>query len=326
MSKRTRRTIIVQLQGGLGDQLKRYYAGKYFASKLGAKLILNTSALTSYHKGEQTSLRFLMDHEDFSDEQIDRNDMRLKINGFINSRLALNSRANGLFLRFVDFLFGHISDIRPLSYDTMPFGSTTVSFRCLKIHKVLVLSGYFPSAEYFLSLDPKERELQRFDEKANSLLHSLDPALSEVFRGLIQNSSSFGIAHFRLGDIYTTYTDIGMLSEQYYMAAISLIKSMASNIKVFGLSDDVKRARELYPNVEVEWLEASDLWDADAIALVIMSAAAIVIGNSGLSTFAALLANRNSIKVAPLIEDDKPWRIHRAVFSHKNWFFIETQL
>lgn len=49
--------VYVLVQGGLADQLKRYFAGLLIARKLGADLIIEESNLSDYHLGERTALK-----------------------------------------------------------------------------------------------------------------------------------------------------------------------------------------------------------------------------------------------------------------------------
>ena len=156
-----RRKVIVQLQGGLADQLKRYYLGKYLANKMQALLILNTSALTNYHLGEKTSLSYLLDHEIFSSAPIKRNALRLRVIGLLSSKLSSTRKLKKFVLKIVDLFFGHLSDVDSLSYETLPFSALIRMTKLFRLRYTVIISGYFPSAEYFLSLEQSERKIEK---------------------------------------------------------------------------------------------------------------------------------------------------------------------
>jgi hypothetical protein len=321
-----RRKVIVQLQGGLADQLKRYYLGKYLANKMQALLILNTSALTNYHLGEKTSLSYLLDHEIFSSAPIKRNALRLRVIGLLSSKLSSTRKLKKFVLKIVDLFFGHLSDVDSLSYETLPFSALIRMTKLFRLRYTVIISGYFPSAEYFLSLEQSERKIENLEEKINLALLTLAPPPPREVLHKLSALYTFGMVHIRLGDTYTTYTSSGILREEYYLAALKVAEKHLGHVVFFGISDDIGRAKQLYPNISVIWIDESEYWEGHQVLLLLASSKAIVIGNSGLSSFAGLLAPPTTIKVAPLIDDLQNWRFNLVPKLKEEWFWVETEL
>lgn len=306
-----KREVVVLLQGGLADQIKKVCFGLLLSRKQNRTLILNTSNLTNNHLGERSALKNLMKHSQivFEDQPISLLETRSGLRG--KARILKFGIAFKIASLILDIYFGFLTD---LSYFGRPWAtkSPRATFFFSKLfgfRKRVYVNGYFPSTKYWHALNDKEKELFRAEDAS---------PIAE---------RNYALIHIRCGDIYTHFKDIGMLHEDYYLKVIQEIQDSYPNMSIFAISDNNFRARNLYPNLNIDYLEKSDIWAADKVFATLSAAPVLAISHSGLSIFAALASNNSESKVfAPRIGDGKLWRPEYDLEIANVWNFIDTKL
>ena len=134
---------------------------------------------------------------------------------------------------------------------------------------------------------------------------------------------SYAVAHFRVGDIFDTYTSRGVLSSDYYESCIRLILEIDSRITIYGVSDSIERAKTLYPDLPLVWINDSDKFDALTILRLLSNSRFLVTANSGLSLWAGRLGSGIERVYAPLFLEQRDLSFNTCYEPfHENWELV----
>jgi hypothetical protein len=206
--------IISHINGGLGNQMFQYAAGKTLAQLNNTFLKLDVS-------------------------EFDKNNLR-------NFDL-LSFEANILFAAKQDIndllpshnfekAFQYFSPLKKRTY----YREKSFSFdeKVLRLGKNVYLKGYFQSEKYFL---PAKNMIRKdFTFKGSVVTHVAE------FVSQLNNTSSVSI-HVRRGD-FSKNPEIsefhGTLEKEYYLAAINLVRSKIENPVFYFFSDDIDWVKE----------------------------------------------------------------------------------
>lgn len=207
--------IIIELNGGLGNQLFQYACARHIATKLNTDLKIDPYGLA-----------------------------RANETGNIYRPFSLQQFKIAASIATPD-------EVKRLKY---PFGICSKAWRfvsrrilrnfivhwnpnVLKAHDNTYLSGYFQSERYFEDIsDTVRKELQ--------LAHPLSPEAS-VFADMIEHDERPPISlHVRRGD-YVTHPDFGGIADEaYYARAIAMIRSKVPDAHFYIFSDDIPWCKE----------------------------------------------------------------------------------
>lgn len=266
--------IIIDMKGGLGNQLFEYAFGYAISRESGGKLWLDTS-------NEDAGLRpqFILDNFNVSYNKrisypiIKSTEMeKFKINKIIK-------KVNiGIFTK----RYGGISP-------------TTYEKDLQKIHKDTYFSGYWQSEKYF-------KKYEKDIKKAFEIKRNLSPKAKEIMMK-IERENGIG-CHIRRGD----YLQRGwQLPMEYYFKGIEIIDKREQNLNIYIFSDDMDYVKEYFKDKkEVGRINFID-YESDDRTLddfVLMSKCKHnVISNSTYSWWAAWLnENEKKIVVCPELE------------------------
>ena len=268
--------VIVRLNGGLGNQMFQYAAGRALAGRLGAELLLDTRAF-------EHALAF----QPYSRRAYALSPFRLR------ARLATASDlkgwpvwvvAIGMRLRFVRPLFRRWHFESALTYDP---GLRT-------LHEPVCLVGYWQSERYFIDV----ADGIRADFTLQEGLCGANAKLLE----LAHSAGSVGL-HVRRGDFVSLSSAAqvhGLCSIDYYRRAIDLVRKRYPECHFLVFSDDPQWARAELP------LDSSAVFvtgnaERPEQDLILMSACNHhITANSSFSWWGAWLAvNPSKIVIAP---------------------------
>ena len=311
--QRMKRYIYIPLHGGLGDQIKKLYAGILVGRELKvSKILIDFSFLGDYHIGEATALKSILStHKNFQickrDLPLDR--FREKLLGFLTRFRKKFPRLVNKLVNFSNFVLGYFTDLEPYSYDTISYSKVIKRLKYFRFHRKVIISGYFASVDYFFSLDANDQRIIKVPDKKLSQM--------EIY----------AVMHFRVGDIFTKYKSFGILDEGYYQQALEVIQNSYGPIEVFGISDDVKRAGVLFSNLKITWVTSSDTWNADEALSAMASAPILVASNSGLALFGGLLSiHPNPSIFFPKVPNNEHWRPHSNEILSQRWNLVSASL
>ncbi|MGA7195181.1 MAG: alpha-1,2-fucosyltransferase [Anaerolineales bacterium] len=273
-----KQSVITRLNGGLGNQMFQYAAGRALADRLSIPLKMDLSEFETYH------LR------------------RYELDKFkISAGLATSDETAG----FVINPSGFQRSYSRLAI-SLGFGFNKIAFKQRKfgydntfekIRQPMYLNGYWQSEKYFKSAESELRnEL--------SLIGKLGETSQKILDGILQCPAVS--MHIRRGDYITNPSAAlvhGVCSLDYYYSAIGHIIAHVDNPHFFVFSDDPQWAKDnLKINYPIQFVEANgpdrgveDMW-------LMKSCNHHIIANSSFSWWAAWLNDRlDKIVVAPRI-------------------------
>jgi hypothetical protein len=206
------KTLILNLRGGLGNQIFQAFGGAHFANKLGAKLLLDDSGIIN-HK-DYTRRSWL---REFSLEGLFPEismSWRKKPMAQILSRIPRNME-----------LSSSLEEIELIKLDSIK--------RKIKIHDWFISTKYLPETKSKLLKD---------------YVHNLSPTASNfaLAKGSMQDSASI---HIRLGDF--KQTPWGTLSPEWYRSALLRLAELGVR-EVDCYSDDLQDAKKMLQGLEAQ--------------------------------------------------------------------------
>ena len=277
--------IIVQISGGLGNQLFQYAFGRALSLKYNKSLAFNIDSFKwdKLRKFELDS--FLLNLKIVDCNIIDKT---------VKRKILISDKIMYFFLN-KKIPYYKSSIIKEQSF---LFDKNHIKFRTENVY----YKGYWQSENYFIEFkDIIISELRNFNllnQKSQTVLNKLK---------LIKNTVSI---HFRRGDYISnneTNAYHGTCSLDYYFEAIKRIQNQIENPYFFIFSDDKMYIKEIFKN-HTNYSIIENI-PTDYEELVIMSACDHhIIANSSFSWWGAWLnPSKNKIVIAP-----------------KKWFSNET--
>lgn len=281
--------ILLQLSGGLGNQMFQYAFGKYLAIQNNTNLVLDLSYVQSKLPfGKWTTpQKYELDIFNIKDKTKD-NLFRSKL---FYPFAKLEHIAKTKFNK-TKYNFYHEKE---MSFDSDFLNIKGNSFVC----------GNFQSEKYFISIEKNIRHIFQF------------PAISDSINlehlSKIKNTNSVSM-HIRRGDYVSIQKNASKfiaLDINYYQQAIAYIASKVDNPTFYIFSDDIDWVEEnLKINFDKYYIKNNNSKNTSYIDMQLMSICKHnIIANSTFSWWAAWLnANKNKIVVAP-----KKWFNHIEV-------------
>jgi hypothetical protein len=258
--------ITVKLVGGLGNQLFGYFAGLDVAVHRNLELRIDISDIKNKLTVHNSSIESFSLHGSLFSRPI-KNKFVLRLRNRIHKILRKQIASN---------YFSNLIGYDPNIYD-VPRGVT--------------LNGYFQTHIHYRNVSKLIKEISLVNP-SGWYLKKLD---------YINNNKVLAI-HVRRGDYEKYANDYGLLSSNYYKAALELMRNYYNFSEIWVFSDDIDKARKLLQDIvgeNVEWVDPTEIPD-DAEALMLMSRAkSLIIANSTFSWWAAIFNSNNGCIIAP---------------------------
>lgn len=212
--------IIIEVAGGLGNQLQQYALYKKFQS-LGKEVRLDISWFREENQSRMLAKRELeLNYFEGLEYKICTLKEKEKLAGG-------GGRAGKLRRKLLPFTIHHMREERIYHPELLSYSD-------------MYISGYFACEKYYADILPKLRESIRFPQSSNPLNY----ALAEEMKSC--NSVSM---HIRRGD----YLDDknremfgGICTEEYYEQAIKMIKEEVPDARFYIFSDDAAYVKGKY--------------------------------------------------------------------------------
>ena len=208
--------VIVQLHGGLGNQLFQYAAGRAISSRTGAPLKLDISLFQTYRLRTYRLGLFSIIEQFACPEEI----QRLRSPSIRQVRAWLSARMRRSLLPY----YQHpVLRERSRSFDP----------NVLKAGRNTYLIGYWQSEQYFADISGIIRN-------EFSLRHEPDEVNRLVLKEM-ESTNSVSL-HIRRGDYVVnpkTNRVHGVLGMDYYRTAVSFIAARVEQPRLFVFSDDI---------------------------------------------------------------------------------------
>lgn len=264
--------LFINLDHGLGNQLSLYFAGLAYARKFNLKLIVNGS---NNLRNGHSSYRDILD---------------LKLPGTLveNGNVISNSKARRsqlLSYRF-PFTFRFTGD-----YYASKSGFDE---KLLDTPGVRNLYGFFHTYAYY------DYCLQSFPDLLAKNIFRVGEFASIVAERL-QKENSVAI-HIRRGDYLSNSQTLGLLDHNYYLAALNSLAQEKKIERIYVFSDDISASIKILNDCGVRDLifpEAEGALSASEILYLLSTAQNLIVANSSLSYWSAVLSSKESRVVIP---------------------------
>ena len=279
-------TLQIELAGGIGNQLFRYFAGTVIAKELNCKIVFIESKLPENHPQSNSLITDLKLSIPWDNHQGDPKIMaflRGKGNSFYHKCNGQNKLGDKVWGIYREEKTGLIEELELIKKRLDSF----------KVRTKLKLLGHFQNIEYF-----------RASQNSFNLNEFYPKAPSKKFIDFLARAKSenFSIVHVRRTDFVNHKATNGLLSTQYYHKALNLLQKLEPNLKLLVVSDDINEAKKIIPK-EFEYLsEFSEnfLPDNPAELLIALSFARnYVLSNSSFILWSALLAQKSRYVIYP---------------------------
>lgn len=327
--------IIIQIVGGLGNQLQQYALYQKFKS-LGAEAKLDLSWFEQFEDTKQET----NDKEPYKEQNKDDHGTK-KIKPAIKQDIVVMNRQCELnFFEHLPYesctkeektaLTGSQGLAGKLRRKLLPqtvhwYKEEQMYDPELLNYRKMYLSGYFACEKYYADILPELREMIRFPE----IVDARKRMANEEILKKIRNSHAVSV-HIRRGD-YLQPENAAMFgnicTEEYYESALDYMKEKIEDPHFFIFSDDTAYVREHYQGEEYTIVDINH-GDDNFYDMYLMSRCEEnICANSTFSFWGARLNGRtDKIMVRPTIQK------HSQVFDEaqmkdlwKDWVFIDPQ-
>lgn len=327
--------IIIQLAGGLGNQLQQYALYQKFKS-LGAEAKLDLSWFEQFEDTGRESKNIEQNQEQNKDDHGTN-----KTKPAIKQNIVVTNRQCEL-----EF-FGHLPyESCTKEEKTALTGSQGLAGKLrrkllpqtvhwykeeqmydpeLLNYRKMYLSGYFACEKYYADILPELRKLIRFPEIADAQKRMANEEMLERIR-----SSRAVSVHIRRGD-YLQPENAAMFgnicTEEYYESALNYMKEKIEDPHFFLFSDDTAYAKEHYQGEEYTIVDINHGDDSFYDMYLMSRCEGNICANSTFSFWGARLnARTDKIMIRPTIQKNS------QVFDEvqmkdlwKDWVFIDPQ-
>jgi hypothetical protein len=267
--------IIVNLKGGLGNQMFQYALGRHLAEKNKVELKLDTTSLSKAKELGNIYRPFDLDAFNIKNEQ-----------------------ATPLEIQALRYPYGFISKFKSI-FERKILRKTFVTFdeKVLELKDGVYLDGYWQSPKYFEAI--RDTLLTEFTLKTH-----LSPS-GQALQDKILSSTSVSL-HVRRGDYVANkrvLKENGICSVEYYKQAIGVMATKVADPTFFVFSDDIQWVKTNLP-LPTNAVFVSDETISAPEELFLMSACKHnIIANSSFSWWGAWLnQNEDKTVIAPT-----PW-------------------
>lgn len=269
------KTVAIDVQGGIGNQLFMYFAALYWAEVNNAKLVVNVGKIGAYgvHHGSEIA------EFELNCEVMNRKPSHLERLLFRVRKKVLKTKFGSKLDELFEFKSFYSSDI---GYDVK-----------LETRKRLkTIEGYFQTYKYFDAISNPSYKILRL-RNVSTWFEKTKQEIQDL---------QFIAVHVRRGDFKNFSNNVGLLSKDYYAAAIGEIDlSLGKDFPIIVFSDEPELAKIIlakFENRVIKWITQPRESSPIESLLLMSDAHAIVIANSTYSWWAAKLGNPKLV-VAP---------------------------
>lgn len=164
--------------------------------------------------------------------------------------------------------------------------------RIQNINGPVRLKGYFQSWKYFSEFNVEIRKIV-----TQSSITS--PQAQDIFSKI--HSMNLNVVHIRRGDYTNLESYHGLTSINYYNRARALLSHAGQNPKYVVFSDDIRIAREIWPDAEM-YVSQSEVPSSFENLLLMSKGKNFIGSNSSFSWWASYLNTEQGLKIFP-----RPW-------------------
>ncbi len=327
--------IIIQLAGGLGNQLQQYALYQKFKS-LGVEAKVDLSWFEQFKDTKQET----KDKEQYKEQNKDDHGTNKTKPAIKQDIVATKRRCELNFFDHLPYesctrkektaLTGSQGFTGKLRRKLLPWTLHWYKEKQMYDPKLLnyrqmYLSGYFACEKYYADILPELREMIRFPEIADAQKRMANEEILEEIR----NSHAVSV-HIRRGD-YLQPENAAMFgnicTEEYYESALNYMKQKIKDPHFFIFSDDAAYVKEHYQGEEYTVVDINHGDDSFYDMYLMSRCEGNICANSTFSFWGARLnARSDKIMIRPTKQKNS------QIFDEaqmkdlwKNWIFIDSQ-
>ena len=293
--------IIIEVAGGLGNQLQQYALYKKFQS-LGKEVRLDISWFREENQGRMLAKRELeLNYFEGLEYKICTLKEKEKLVGG-------GGRAGKLRRKLLPFTIYHMREERIYHPELLSYSD-------------MYISGYFACEKYYADILPKLRESICFPQSSNPLNY----ALAEEMKSC--NSVSM---HIRRGDYLDDKNrDMfgGICTEEYYEQAIKMIKEEVPDARFYIFSDDAAYVKGKYQGEDYTVVDINHGRDSFYDIWLMSNCRHNICANSTFSFWGARLnENEDKIMIRPTIHKNSQIFVKKEMEElWRGWRFINPK-
>jgi hypothetical protein len=285
--------VIVQLLGGLGNQMFQYAFGRSLSNRFNTELKLDISLLNNSKDEVITKRLFELSNFNICSEIVTEDEIQIfshSNNLFYNTLVWLKNITQGESI-FGKIIFKTVKSILPFQVIT----ETPCIKRPIRKKRHNYIIGYWQDEDYFIEIENVIR---------NEFSFKKPPSGANIdYLNVINGSNSVGV-HIRKGD-YISITEnqkiFNNIEIDYYIKAETIIREKLENPHFFIFTDDIKWARDNYP-IKDHFLISHNKNNPIEDLRLFSACKHQIIANSSFSWWGAWLnQNTSKIIVAPKI-------------------------
>lgn len=285
----TERTLSIDLLGGVGNQLFRYYAATSIAENLNLRVRFFLGELPESHSQFNSRIRDL----GFS-IITEAREYPSKYSLFFRKVLNYLS-ARSIFLKRMDLFFRGIHTESGLGA-LQECNIILKKFERFPYPRNIHLDGHFQDIAYFSNRSSVSTEFD-YSEVSNPI--------SLVFNFQEQNHDleNLCVVHIRRGDFKSHKSDIGLLSKNYYENAMSNFTLSRGRAHFLIISDDMSEAETMVADEHrhlCTFLQDSEQINPAALMKLMSVYKNFILSNSTFSLWIALLAPETKYVAYPI--------------------------
>ncbi len=265
-----KRKVIVQLRGGLGNQLFGFFAGLYLASSNNCSLVLDGS-LIKFGSNQNRGFELL---------KIDLTKLQTPIEFRKPFPLPPTRLGRRLSRPFLDVIATYLKRNNPNLVL-----SDTENLENYKVKDSVLLEGYFSTFQYYKNW-----------LKINGDFSILPSDKTEAFLKCKSEIENQNALHIRLGD-YLNHPDVYPIpSLKYYENALRMV---GDERRFVVFCESYEEAKEYFPSIvnQASRVISADEFDAVQTLCLMLSCQNLITANSTLSYWAGVIVNSRSGKV-----------------------------
>lgn len=268
--------IIIKLQGGLGNQMFQYAAGR--------SLVKDDDILRLDHE--------FLEENNSDNEHFTARRFELAIFKLLRARKTRQWETNlfksrATYYRLLRFI------IKSRFQFIKQTGNEYKAFPKPKVNSFFYLDGYFQSENHFKQISPQLRKEFEFPPM---------DALNEKIKQQILDSQNSVSIHIRRGDYVTSeiIQDVhGVLPYSYYQNALDMLYSKHPKLELFIFSEDIQWARDHFSGANIRFFDHNRLSDSWKDMALMTCCKHHIIANSSFSWWGAWLSGDRGEVYAP---------------------------
>ncbi len=305
-----KKKIYINLRGGLGNQLFCYFAGEYLRQRLEVTIVYIYHSKSNVHHHSNSKINSF----NLKSNQINSTGIRFKLIVIFMflKRFIFSKENRRKFIKnqnaLINFIFSETYEEKYFKFEE----ETAAISKWIKTtqSKNLYLRGFFQDFEYFDSCTFNKLELKKTSVWFKKITKEI-------------NKKSPIVIHVRLGDYLNT--GLGVLSLEYYKAALVLAEKRFPNNEIWVFSDEIWKAKlilEPIINNKFRFITNADGQNPAEILLAMSYGNLVIISNSTFSLWSAKLASDPTQIIYPnKFFKDRPFSLSN--FSEK-WTSVKA--